>query len=180
MARKTFPPPRSWITATVLVVTLVVVPVGVLHPRALQRPEVPSGLDLYMPVPDDNPLTLEKVTLLDQGRYMVTGVEEDRGAFKSPTLRNVARTAPYMHDGSIATLEEVIDYYDRGGNKNIHVDPELHPLKLAAEEKQALVAFLRSLSGIIQEGLPRRPSSPSRLNRFLTETCLSAHGDLIQ
>ena len=93
-------------------------------------------------------------TLLDQGRYMVTGVEEDRGAFKTPTLRNVERTAPYMHDGSITTLEEVIDYYDRGGNKTIHLDPELRPLKLAAEEKQALVALLRSLSGTIQEGLP--------------------------
>ncbi|MCH7823946.1 MAG: hypothetical protein IH849_04020 [Acidobacteria bacterium] len=93
-------------------------------------------------------------TLLDQGRYMVTGVEDDRGAFKTPTLRDVERTAPYMHDGSIGTLEEVIDYYDRGGNNNIHLDPELHPLKLATEEKQALVALLRSLSGTIQEGLP--------------------------
>ena len=90
---------------------------------------------------------------MDQGRYMVTGKEEDRGAFKVPTLREVARTAPYMHDGSLATLEDVVDFYDRGGNRNPTLDSELHPLQLAAGEKRALIAFLRSLSGHIQEGL---------------------------
>ena len=53
---------------------------------------------------------------LDEGRAAITGKPEDRGAFKTPTLREVARTAPYMHDGSLATLADVIDYYDRGGN----------------------------------------------------------------
>ena len=90
--------------------------------------------------------------LLDHGRYMVTGKEEDRGAFKVPTLREVARTAPYMHDGSIATLEEVIEFYDRGGNANPYLDPELRPLNLTAAEKRALLAFLRALSGEIREG----------------------------
>jgi cytochrome c peroxidase len=90
--------------------------------------------------------------LLDPGRYAVTGKEADRGAFKTPTLREAARTAPYMHDGSLETLEEVIDYYDRGGNRNPHLDAELPPLHLTAEEKQALVAFLRALSGTIREG----------------------------
>lgn len=74
------------------------------------------------------------------------------GRFKVPTLREIARTAPYMHDGSLATLEDVVEFYDRGGNPNPGLDPDLVPLHLSAEEKQALVAFLRSLSGMILEG----------------------------
>ena len=74
------------------------------------------------------------------------------GKFKVPTLREVARTAPYMHDGSLKTLEDVVDYYDRGGNANPNLDEDLRPLHLTAEEKSALVAFLRSLSGNIREG----------------------------
>ena len=91
--------------------------------------------------------------LLDAGRFTVTAKPVDRGAFKTPTLREVARTAPYMHDGSLATLEQVIDHYDRGGNPNPALDPDLRPLRLNPEEKQALIAFLRSLSGKIHEGL---------------------------
>jgi len=74
------------------------------------------------------------------------------GKFKVPTLREVARTAPYMHDGSLATLEDVVDYYDRGGNANPGLDEDVRPLHLSAEEKLALVAFLRSLSGSIRDG----------------------------
>ena len=81
--------------------------------------------------------------LLDQGRALVTGNEEDRGAFKTPTLREIARTAPYMHDGSIQTLEEVIEFYDQGGNPNPYRDRNMSRLGLTAEEKSALVAFLR-------------------------------------
>ncbi len=69
------------------------------------------------------------------------------GTFKTPTLREVARTAPYMHDGSLATLNDVVDFYDRGGNRNPFLDTELRPLGLTAQEKQALQNFLRSLSG---------------------------------
>lgn len=90
--------------------------------------------------------------LLDEGRYMVTGKEEDRGAFKTPTLREVARTAPYMHDGSITTLQDVIEFYNRGGNQNPYLDTELQPLHLTADEQAALVEFLGALSGEIQEG----------------------------
>jgi cytochrome c peroxidase len=87
--------------------------------------------------------------LRDEGRSEVTGKAEDRGAFKSPTLREVARTAPYMHDGSLASLDEVVDYYDRGGNANSGLDPELRPLKLTASEKRSLVVFLHTLSGTV-------------------------------
>jgi cytochrome c peroxidase len=68
------------------------------------------------------------------------------GKFKTPTLRDVARTAPYMHNGSLATLEEVVEYYDRGGNRHPFLDSEIHPLHLSAREKRSLVLFLRSLS----------------------------------
>jgi cytochrome c peroxidase len=85
--------------------------------------------------------------LTDPGRFGVTGKDEDRGAFKPPTLREVARTAPYMHDGSLVTLKDVIEYYDRGGNRNPYLDAELRPLDLTPEEKKAIVMFLRSLSG---------------------------------
>lgn len=90
--------------------------------------------------------------LLDSGRFEVTGKQEDHGAFKTPTLREVARTAPYMHDGSLSTLEEVIEYYNRGGNPNPYLDAELRPLNLTAEEKEALLEFLGALSGDIREG----------------------------
>jgi cytochrome c peroxidase len=89
----------------------------------------------------------------DPGRFAVSRNEIDRGAFKTPTLREVARTAPYMHDGSLATLEDVVDYYDRGGNHNPQLDPELHPLRLDSEDKRAIVAFLKALSGRVVEGL---------------------------
>jgi cytochrome c peroxidase len=85
--------------------------------------------------------------LLDEGRFGVTGKPDDRGAFKTPTLREIARTDPYMHDGSLVTLIEVVDYYDRGGNTNPGLDVELRPLRLTDIERKALVSFLESLNG---------------------------------
>jgi len=89
----------------------------------------------------------------DAGRFLATKRSQDMGAFKTPTLRQVAARAPYMHDGGIGTLEEVVEHYDRGGNRNPNLDSELQPLGLSREEKQALVAFLRSLSGVVREGM---------------------------
>jgi cytochrome c peroxidase len=85
--------------------------------------------------------------LTDPGRFAVTGKDQDRGAFKPPTLREVMRTAPYMHDGSLKTLENVVDYYDRGGNQNPYLDSEVRPLHLTPAEKTALISFLGSLNG---------------------------------
>jgi len=90
--------------------------------------------------------------LHDEGRSAVTGKVEDRGAFKTPTLREIARTSPYMHDGSLVTLDEVIDYYNRGGNLSPGLDPELRPLRLTTAERQALAAFLQSLNGTVSDG----------------------------
>ena len=92
----------------------------------------------------------------DSGRVVVSGNEVDLGAFKTPTLREVARTAPYMHDGSLATLEEVVEYYDRGGNHNPQLDPELHALHLDAADRRAIVAFLSALTGQTSEGVRSR------------------------
>ena len=82
-----------------------------------------------------------------EGKFTDPGAGQ--GNFKTPTLREIARTA-YMHNGSIATLEEVIEYYDRGGNLNPSLDPELHSLRLSPGEKQEIAAFLRSLNGTIR------------------------------
>jgi cytochrome c peroxidase len=76
-----------------------------------------------------------------------------RGEFKTPTLREVARTAPYMHDGSIKTLEDVVDFYSEGGRPNPNLDPQIQPWHFSPDEKRALVAFLRSLTGGIREGM---------------------------
>ncbi len=89
----------------------------------------------------------------DDGRFGVTGREADRGAFKTPTLRDAARTAPYMHDGSFATLEEVVDFYAAGGRPNPWLDADIRPLGIDAADRRALVAFLRTLSGEIVEGV---------------------------
>lgn len=80
------------------------------------------------------------------GRFNVTRVVEDIGRFKTPTLRNIALTGPYMHDGSIKTLAEVVEYYDKGGEKNRFLDPAIFPLELTDQEKKDLVAFMKSLT----------------------------------
>jgi len=83
----------------------------------------------------------------DLGRYEVSKRDEDKGAFKTPTLREIEHTGPYMHDGSIKTLEEVVEHYDKGGFKNEWLDARMKPLKLSAQEKKDLVAFMKALSG---------------------------------
>jgi len=85
--------------------------------------------------------------LKDVGRYEITLDPRDRWAYKTPSLRNVALTAPYMHDGSLATLEAVIEFYDRGGIDNPGKSPLIAPLGLTDAEKAELAAFLRALTG---------------------------------
>ena len=84
----------------------------------------------------------------DLGRYLVTKNSADRGAFRTPSLRNIALTAPYMHDGSLKTLKEVVDFYVGGGNSNPYLDKRIKPLDfLSGEERADLVSFLQSLTG---------------------------------
>lgn len=86
-------------------------------------------------------------TANDLGRYRITRDPADRWRFKTPSLRNVALTAPYMHDGSLRRLEDVVDFYDRGGIPNPLLDPRIRPLALTAQDKADLVDFLESLTG---------------------------------
>ena len=82
----------------------------------------------------------------DEGRREVTLKDSDLGKFKVPTLRNVAVSAPYMHDGALATLVDVIDAYVAGGRGHPNTDPNIQPLDLSADDKADLLAFLESLS----------------------------------
>jgi cytochrome c peroxidase len=90
----------------------------------------------------------------DPGRAAVTHAPADHGRFKTPGLREVAKHPPYMHDGSLATLRDVVEFYNRGGNWNPGLSGRIKPLRLDASEVDALVAFLRSLNG---EGYEDRP-----------------------
>lgn len=83
----------------------------------------------------------------DVGRFSQTKNEKDRGAFKTPTIRNVALTAPYMHDGSQKTLEEVVEWYAKGGHPNPHLSDKIRKLDLTAQEKKDLVEYMKSLTG---------------------------------
>lgn len=97
--------------------------------------------------------------LTDLGRYDATKVDADKGAFKTPSLRNVAKTAPYMHDGSLKTLKAVVDFYAGNGNSNPHLDPEMKKIKLNGHERADLVEFLKSLTGEMPAGVG--PPSPT-------------------
>ncbi|HVP66408.1 MAG TPA: cytochrome c peroxidase [Anaeromyxobacteraceae bacterium] len=101
------------------------------------------GVGFKQPPPGADPGT----GFVDRGRAGVTGKDADLGAFKTPTLRDVSRRAPYMHDGSVATLREVVELYDRGGVPNPWLAKEMKPLHLAPGEVDALVAFLATLDG---------------------------------
>jgi cytochrome c peroxidase len=83
----------------------------------------------------------------DIGRYKLTGLEGHQGAFKTPTLRDVALRSPYLHDGSESTLEGVVEYYVKGGARNRWLSPKMHALELSRQEQQDLVEFLKALSG---------------------------------
>ena len=92
-----------------------------------------------------------KMEFADVGRWAISPIgakrDEELGQFKTPTLRNLSSTAPYMHNGSEKTIEAVIDFYDRGGNPNPYLDPDIKKLGLTAQERADLVAFMKALDG---------------------------------
>ncbi len=96
----------------------------------------------------------------DLGRYIVTKQEGDKGAFKTPTLRDVARRGPYLHDASAKTLEDVVAFYNKGGIKNPWLSADVQPLNLTGQEQADLVAFLRGLTGEIAPEVSRPPQLP--------------------
>ena len=83
----------------------------------------------------------------DEGRFAVSHIERDRGAFKTPGLRDVSKHAPYMHDGSLSTLRDVVEFYNRGGTPNPGLSKRIRPLRLTPQDVDALVAFLQALDG---------------------------------
>ncbi|MFN7891866.1 MAG: cytochrome-c peroxidase [Pirellula sp.] len=83
----------------------------------------------------------------DLGRFAETKVEKDKGAFKTPTVRNIAQSGPYMHDGSQKTLEEVVEWYAKGGHANPYLSDKIKKLDLTAQDKADLVEFMKSLTG---------------------------------
>lgn len=97
----------------------------------------------------------------DVGRQAVTGKDKDFAAFKTPTLRNIAETAPYFHDGRAATLEAVVDYYNQGGHPHAQLDFRVRKLNLSTEQRSDLVTFLRALSGGHTEAAVAQPTPPT-------------------
>jgi cytochrome c peroxidase len=97
----------------------------------------------------------------DLGRHTVTKREEHKGAFKTPTLRDVARHPPYMHDGSLRSLADVVALYNRGGTPNPWLSGEIRPLGLTADEQADLVAFLEALTGEIASDVTSPPQLPN-------------------
>jgi len=105
----------------------------------------------------------------DVGREAVSGAPADRGGFRTPSLRDVAITAPYMHDGSIRTLEEVVEFYDQVLGQNPLLDHRIRPLRLSADERADLVAFLESLTGGGAPPASAQPT-PSRPDTVVIQT----------
>ena len=89
----------------------------------------------------------------DQGRFEVTKRDSDRGAFKTPTLRNVAVSGPYMHDGKLKTLKDVVDFYAGGGNSNPYLDKRISAIQLSGRDRADLVEFMKSLTGEMPSNL---------------------------
>ena len=110
--------------------------------RTLRPPSVQLAPGVFV-VPT---VDAETETFIDDGRYEVTGLEADKWRYRTPSLRNVALTSPYMHDGSIATLEEVVAFYAEGGGGDSAQDPRTRSVRLTQSDQVALVAFLRTLT----------------------------------
>jgi cytochrome c peroxidase len=94
----------------------------------------------------------------DLGRFNISKEDSDKGAFKTPGLRSISQSAPYMHDGSEATLKDVVDFYNRGGDVAKNRSPFITPLELSDQEVLELVEFLKALDGEpIDATIPKLP-----------------------
>jgi cytochrome c peroxidase len=124
---------------------------GVGYRRSMSKPPATSRVQIapgeYIEVRSDVVAEASEPPPGDVGQYEITENPDDRWKYRTPSLRNIALTAPYMHDGSLSTLESVIDFYDRGGVENELRDPLLRPLGLSGGEARQLASFLRALTG---------------------------------
>lgn len=100
---------------------------------------------------------------IDEGRYVITKNPKDKGAFKTPTVRDASLRAPYLHDGSEKTLESLVDFYDRGCGDDPNLDPLIVPLGLSNAEKESLVAFMKALVSLNPEVANVKPIPPYQL-----------------
>lgn len=136
---------------------------GVAHLQLIPEKSIDvdlgGGLNVHMPRTQVNEVLTPPEQ--DRGRYEVTHEPTDLWRYKTPSLRNVAFTAPYMHNGALLTLDNVIDYYNHGGTGSEGQDPKVSPLHLTNEEKHALLAFLRSLTGDEVGVLAKEGATPS-------------------
>jgi len=110
--------------------------------RALRPPSVQLAPGIFV-VPT---VDAETETFIDDGRYEVTGLAGDKWRYRTPSLRNVALTGPYMHDGSLASLEAVVAFYAEGGGRDPAQDPRTRSIHLTQSDQEALVAFLKTLT----------------------------------
>ncbi len=120
---------------------------GIGYARSMGRGQLPASVRLAPGVEVVPTVSFAQPTFNDLGRYEATGLSEDRWKYRTPSLRNVALTPPYMHDGSLPDLMAVVEYYDAGGVPHEGQDGRVRPLALSAEDKAALVAFMKSLTG---------------------------------
>ncbi|MEH6542903.1 MAG: cytochrome c peroxidase [Porticoccaceae bacterium] len=123
-----------------------------MHAKPLTT-RVQLGPGQFVDIDTDIVDSVSEVRPNDLGRYEITQSPKDRWKYRTPSLRNIALTAPYMHDGSLPTLREVIEFYDRGGAPNENQDRLIRPLNLNTGEKNNLVMFLQSLTGSNVEAL---------------------------
>lgn len=119
-------------------------------------PRIVIGSDIVIEVDRDALAGTGEKSFNDLGLYEATQHPDDRWAYKTPSLRNVARTAPYMHDGSMASLEEVVEYYDSGGFEHEFIDERIRPLGLTEQDKTDLVEFMQTLTGSDVDELTQR------------------------
>ncbi len=118
-----------------------------MNKSTIQTQKVQVSPGVYVDVDTKLVESVAEAKANDLGRYEVTQKPQDRWKYKTPSLRNVSSTAPYMHNGSIASLREVVEFYSRGGILNDNLDPLLRPLHLSGTEIDDLTTFLQSLSG---------------------------------
>ncbi|MCJ7612989.1 MAG: cytochrome-c peroxidase, partial [Candidatus Aminicenantes bacterium] len=120
-------------------------------------PNFSDGRFHNLGVPDKDPKNP------DLGRYVVTKNPRDKGAFKTPTVRDAALRAPYLHDGSEKTLESLLEFYNKGGGSDPNLDPLMVPLGLTSGEIRALAAFIKSLTSLNPEVADVKPIPQNRL-----------------
>jgi cytochrome c peroxidase len=132
------------------------------NPPKMIRVELAPGV--FYDVSEDIIAKVSEKIPADLGRYEVTENPKDRWKFRTPTLRNLSITAPYMHDGKFATIKDVLKFYNQGGEPHKEVDPRIKPLGLSSEEMQDLENFLKSLTSpfikkIIEEARSQAPDN---------------------